>query len=411
MADEQANGPAVSAAPRLARRVKDWQTVARTLGFDTVRMHVVRETGASARVEPTGDASVERWSERRLRAVVSLGNRAATLSTTDVQDDHVIEALTELRTLVEQGAPELFGTAPSVQPGPAPVGPFDALALADPALMPPRVDRLRELAGAVAGSTGRVVSLTGRSLAEAVARPDGATVAMQHTLATARVDTDDGVLAYSTRFLKELPQVADWAETVAQQAKLRTAEPVSLPDTPVRMVTHPAAGVPLIRALVALPLRTRRLSNKLTVWSDPWVARAVGSAPFDTRGQALQAVPLIEGGLQRRRWSSADAAPGNLRVSRGGRALERLVQECDDAILVRRWHAVDIDPESGRMHLVGRGWRVADGKRVQALPAIVVRGSLPELFRSLVQVGSDPFTAGIERTPTLVFEPVVVAAG
>lgn len=412
MPDEQGKGavaPAMAAAPRLARRVEAWQTAARTLGFDAVRMHVVRETGASARVEPAGDASVERWSERRLRAVVSMGNRAATLSTTDVQDDHVIEALSELRTLMEQGAPELFGTAPSAQLGPAPVGPFDALSLADPALMPPRVDRLRELAGAVAGPTGRVVSVTGRSLAEAVARPDGTTVAVQHTLATVRVDTDDDVVTFSSRFLDELPQVAHWIETVAQQAKLRAATPVPLPDAPVRLVTHPAAGVPLVRALVALPLRTRRLSSRLTVWSDPWVARAVGSAPFDGRGQALRPVPLIEGGLQRRRWSPTAAVPGNLRVSRGGRGLERLVQECDDAVLVTRWHAVDIDPESGRMRLVGRGWRLADGKRVQPLPAIVVRGSLPELFRSLVQVGSDPFTGGIERTPTLVFEPVAVA--
>lgn len=412
MANEQGSGPAapaVAAAPRLARRVGGWQTAAGALGFDTVRMHVVRETGALAQVTPAGDASIERWSERRLQVVASVGNRVATLSTTDVQDDDVIAALSELRTLVEQGVPELFGTTPSAQVGPAPAGPFDALSLADPALMPPRVDQLRELAGAVAGPTGRVVSVTGRSLAEAVARPDGAIVAVQHTLATVQVESDDGVLTYSTRFWDDLPQVTDWTDTVAQQAKLRMAAPVPLSETPVRLITHPAAGVPLVRALVALPLRTRRLSSRLTVWSDPWVARGVGSTPFDERGQALQPVPLIEGGLQRRRWSSGDAVLGNLRVSRGGRGLERLVQECDAAVLVRRWHSVDIDPDSGRMRLVGRGWRLADGKRVQPLPTIVVRGNLPDLFRSLMQVGNDPFTGGIERTPTLVFEPVVVA--
>ena len=176
-----------------------------------------------------------------------MGNRAATLSTTDVQDDHIIEPF-RASCAVEQGAPELFGTAPSAS-GAGPGRPVDALSLADPALMPPRVDRLRELAGAVAGSTGRVVSLTGRSLAEAVARPDGTTVAMQHTLATARVDMDDGVVTYRSRFLDELPQVTDWTETVAQQAKL--ARPARATPDAGAVVTHPAAGVPLVRALGA----------------------------------------------------------------------------------------------------------------------------------------------------------------
>ncbi|HCH64784.1 MAG: hypothetical protein CL927_09420 [Deltaproteobacteria bacterium] len=410
---DQADGsasPAIADAPRLARRTMRWRTEALSSGFDAVGLRSVRETTTSVCCEANGASSVGRRSERRLEAEVARGGRTSTLSTTDLSDEQVRSELSSVRTFMERGAPELFGAPVSSRLEPAPVGPFDGLSLTDPTLVRPESDVLLGYAEAISRPATATVAITARTRAEAVARTDGGLVAVRHTRVDVDVHTDHGVMRRSARFWIDLPRPSEWTEMLGQLAMLRLAEPTRLPDAPVRMIVHPSAGPPLVRALVALPLRTQRLSSRLTIWSDPWVSRGVGSLPFDRHGQATLPLPLLEGGLQRRRWLGPGAQPGNLRVSRGGRSLDRLLRESDDAVLVRHWHTIEVEPDSGRMQLVGCGWRVLRGERVHPLPTIVLRGSVPALFGSLVQVGREPYIRGLAHTPALVFEPVRLTA-
>lgn len=405
--ESKALSPAVAGAPKLAGRLDDWLAMAGEVGLSEALMRAGRVREVTLTVEGGEVRELRRHTVRHLEAEVAVGERALALSTLELHGAGVRTRLQEARARLESGAPECFA-ASSARWRAAPVGPFDDLKLLDAGLVEPELDVLRGYAVALARPVDGRVTLTARSIATAIGRSDGARVAVHHTTVTVALHRAGRSVARTSRFLVDLPRPSEWlAEEQLLDATLK-AERTELSGTPRKMVVVPEAGVPLLKALVAQPLKTVRLSDRLSVLADPWVARGLGSTPFDHHGQASRPTPLIEGGQQRRRWPGPSDAVGNLRVSLGGRSLARLVGETDHGVLVRGWKSVAVHPQTGRMELHGYGAVVSNGEPSRAVPHLVVRGTLPELFRGLQTVGSDPWTYHEVRAPTLVFADVAV---
>ena len=399
--------PAVVAAPKLARRAAELVAVARELGFSDAHVRLLRDRRVQAMVHGDALPVSHRGTVRQVHARVVHRGRSLTLSSTDSSTDAVRAQLEAARSLMETSAKELFAGTPPAAKAP-PTGPFDALAASDPALSPADPEAIRGLALALARPTGAHTRVVALARAEAVARLDGARVAWQHTHLDVSLSDGPVRLARRWRTLAAMGPAAGLVERFQARRDWAASPPVALPDTPTRVVVHPEAGGALLSALVRLPLRTRRVSDRLSVLADPWVVGGLGAQPFGPFGGATRPVPLIEGGLQRRRWS-ADVV-GDLRVGLGGRSLSRLVGETDTGVLVVGWRRVDIHPETGRCRLVGYGRTLQDGERSVPVPRVLVEGRLPELFRQLAAIGADPCATGTVRSPTLVFDGVQVGA-
>lgn len=403
--------PSVAAAPRLAARAEEALALVEGLGVDSARVSVRRRRAVTALHGGTEASDLRHSTVRTVEVVLRSGGRALTVSTTDLRPEALQRQLAAAVDLLRQGVPELLAVHGAVPKGPVPVGPFDGLRLVDPDLVPPRSRLGAEHAAVVAEATKARVSLTLSSEAEAVARTDGARVAWSHTHADLRLRRGGVALRRRTRRLADLPPAAALADALSEHHDLQAAPPVPPPSAAERLVVHPEAGGPLVRSLVAAPLRTRRVSERLSVFSDPWLAGGLGSRPFDADGRPTRPVPLVEGGLQRRRWSHDPTLPGDRRLALGGRPLGRLVGETDHGVLVRGWSRVEVAPGTTRLHAVGYGWRLERGARAEPLSRLVVSVDLGELFRHLVTVGSDPWAYGPVHTPALVFGGVPLRAG
>lgn len=400
--------PAISGAPKLAKRAGEVAALVRELGFSAASVRMVRTRTVLAAAQADALPEVHRHTVRQLDATLTWSGRTTRLVTTNLQPEALAAQLQGTLQHLQQGPPELFAPANSSSWRAPPPGPFDALDRVDPALSPADPGVVRGLALALAKPTGATVSVKAVAQAEAVARTDGAQVAGHHTRIDLSMASPHLTLTRSSRRLAQLPVAGRLVDLYQGLAGVQAAPPVALGPAPERLLVHPEAASRLVTALVGLPMRTGRLAERLSVLADPWVAGGLGAQPFDARGQATRPVPLIEGGLQRRRHTARHH--GDLRVALGGKRLARLVGESDRGLVVRGWRRVEVHPATGAMHLEGYGWRVVDGTRAAPVPRMVVSGRLPELFAKLVGVGADPWAFGGARAPTLVFEPVEVTA-
>jgi PmbA protein len=74
--------------------------------------------------------------------------------------------------------------------------------------------------------------------------------------------------------------------------------------------------------------------------------------------------------------------------------------------LVTDWAGGNADPTTGAFSQGLKGHIICDGEIAEPVVGMIVTGSLPGLFASLVEVGNDPFPYASLLTPSLVFENV-----
>lgn len=158
-------------------------------------------------------------------------------------------------------------------------------------------------------------------------------------------------------------------------------------------------------------------SERLDVTDNPLIRRGLGSRHYDGEGISARALPLIEAGHARNLYVDTyygrktemlptTGSSSNIVVQPGEQDLEHLIREAGDGVLITSWLGGNSDPTTGEYSIGIRGHLIEDGEVGQPVGEMNVSGNLLELFSHLTAVGSDPWTYGRYRVPTLVFENV-----
>ena len=178
-------------------------------------------------------------------------------------------------------------------------------------------------------------------------------------------------------------------------------------------------------------LNEKVASNKITIEDKP-LQRNVFARWFDDEGVATYNKPIIQNGvLKTYLYNLTTAAKegvqttGNasrsgakmgistffLHLKPGKKSQEELFKEVGDGVYitdVSGLHA-GLNPQSGNFSLQSTGFLIKNGKRDRGLDVITVSGNLVDLFKDVIEVGSDErvFPSGVACSSVLIKKIVV----
>jgi len=171
------------------------------------------------------------------------------------------------------------------------------------------------------------------------------------------------------------------------------------------------------RSLFQDKLGERIASEKLTVYSDPTLARGMGSHSFDGDGQAATRRTIIEDGVLKTflldvyHARKLDRAPtsgrlANVVVPPGERSHEAIAASFPRAIRVDAFVGGNANSTTGDFSFGIRGQLLENGVPVKNLSEMNISGNLVDLLAGFAEAGNDPWLWSSYRVPTLLFEGV-----
>lgn len=236
---------------------------------------------------------------------------------------------------------------------------------------------------------------------------------------------------FAARHLSDLPTI----EAIAAEVDRRTRERLGAGpiDSGTYTMLLPGRAAGRILGLLGGPISGGALqqhrscldgklgerigSSKLTLIDDPTLPRGLGSRPWD--GDALRSRPreiLVEGvlkqyniGMYHARKLGVEPTSGsrsNWVIPPGERDFAAIAADLPRAIEVTGFLGGNSNGATGDFSLGIRGVLWENGQPVRSLAEMNVSGNLLEIFKQLVEVGSDPWTYSAVRSPTLVFEGI-----
>jgi PmbA protein len=166
------------------------------------------------------------------------------------------------------------------------------------------------------------------------------------------------------------------------------------------------------------------LPKFIDIEEDPWIPRALASAPFDAEGVQTRQRRLIERGvLQGYVLSSYSArrlglettgnAGGvhNLLVKPTAGTLQDLIKDCDEAFVVGELLGQGVNTVTGDYSRGAAGFWVERGAIVHPVHEVTIAGNLKDLFREIQAVGSDIDERGTVRCGAVRVDGLTLAGG
>ncbi|MCB9683569.1 MAG: TldD/PmbA family protein [Alphaproteobacteria bacterium] len=405
---------------------------------DVARTREVTLRRRQGRIETSSEATT-----RSLSVRVWVDGRYGAAATTDLRPEGLPDFVRHLVALTRELEPDPDRRI--ADPALYPAGPGPELDAADPAVaaLDPatREAMLADAASAldadpeVLSASAEIRTADGLLL---VASTNGLATRWQGTRVTVSAQAtvrDSGDRrsedhAWATcRHLEDLPRLAALGEEAARRAKERVGSQQGRTRR-ATMVVEPRAAGTLLRWLVAgaegSALHQGRsfwlgrldepvVSDVLSLTDDPWLPRGLRSRVHDDEGMASGPRAVIEGGALRSPWldttyarklgtSPTNGTPSNLVVRPGERGLDAIVGSVEDGVLVTDWVGGNVSESTGDFSVGLRGFALRGGVRGGPVGEMNASGNLLALFRSLVEVGDEPFRWSPMLSPALVFE-------
>ena len=166
------------------------------------------------------------------------------------------------------------------------------------------------------------------------------------------------------------------------------------------------------------------LPSFIDIEEDPWIPRALASAPFDAEGVQTRQRRLVDGGvLQGYVLSSYSArrlglettgnAGGvhNLLVKPTAGTLRDLIKDCDEAFVVGELLGQGVNTVTGDYSRGAAGFWVERGEIVHPVHEVTIAGNLKDLFHEIQAVGSDIDPRGTVRCGAVRVDGLTLAGG
>ena len=399
---------------------------------------------------------VEREESRDLGLRVFIGRRQATVSASDLSDA-TRARLVERAVAMARLAPEdpWCGLAPQDRLA---RGPFPDLDLYDSTHR--SAEQLEAAAvateaaamavdGVVRSEGGHASSSTSRWRLVTSDGFDGAYHGSGFGLGVGVIAEKDGAMERGgehrhTRHLSDLPGAGAIGAEAGRRAVARTGpRKIASTTAPVIFENRVAMQIlsPLIGAISgpSIARGTSFLKDRLgqavlprgvTLIDDPFRPRGLGSTPFDDEGVAVTRQSIIDDGVLTT-WllNSAAAAqlglastghaarglagpPGvsthSLHLEPGDRNLDGLMADAGTGLLVTSMFGPSLNPNTGDWSAGVSGFWFEAGELAYPVSEVTVAGSLPDIYRRLVQ-GSDLEFRGAFNVPSLMFDALAIA--
>ena len=150
-------------------------------------------------------------------------------------------------------------------------------------------------------------------------------------------------------------------------------------------------------------------SALITVADEPLLRKGFGSRHFDGEGISARRLPLFEGGVLRSYFIDTyygkklgmpptTGGMSNFDWALGKRDKDAIVKDLKEGVVV--------NDTTGDYSFGIRGFLVKNGAIVQPVAEMNMTGNHLELWKKLVEVGSDPYPYSSSRCPSLVFADV-----
>jgi PmbA protein len=166
------------------------------------------------------------------------------------------------------------------------------------------------------------------------------------------------------------------------------------------------------------------LPSFVEIEEDPWIPRALASAPFDAEGVATRRRGLVERGVlqgyvlssysaRRLKLKTTGNAGGihNLVVKPTAGTLEDLIKDCTEAFVVGELLGQGVNTVTGDYSRGAAGFWVERGEIVHPVHEVTIAGNLKDLFREIQAVGSDVDTRGTVRCGAVRVDGLTLAGG
>ena len=236
------------------------------------------------------------------------------------------------------------------------------------------------------------------------------------------------------RFSAEQPSPAELGRRAAERA-LGTLGAAKIKSAVLPLVIENRAGARMVRSLLAA-MTGRALQQKqsfldgklgkevasklLTITDDPLLPRGLASRHFDSDGFAAKKRVVFDKGVlstffiddyyaRKLAVEPTTATPTNLLFGGGAKALDALIAEIKEGILVTGFLGGNSNATTGDFSAGIQGYRISAGKRAEPIAEMNISANLEDFWKKLVAVGNDPWLNAAVRTPTLVFDGVQVA--
>jgi PmbA protein len=158
-------------------------------------------------------------------------------------------------------------------------------------------------------------------------------------------------------------------------------------------------------------------SRLLSVMDNPHVVTGLGSSTFDGEGMATRERPLFDKGVLKNfcldtyygRKLGKEPTSGsrtNLVWPSGSRDVAGLLRAMSKGILVTGFNGGNSNTATGDFSFGIQGQWVEGGKIVAPVAEMNLAGNHLEFWKSLLEVGNDPFVYSSNRRPSLLFDKV-----
>lgn len=424
--------------------------IARRHGADQAEAGVSYEEGLSVTVRMGEVESVERQRDRGLGVTVYTGTRKGSASTTDFSPSGIEDTVRKALSIGSfTAADEYAGLADASLMAVEPRD-LDLYFPSDPDVDVATAIALRA-ENAARGFDARIANSEGATVSSGVGQR---VYANSHGFVggypTSSYSTSCSVVAKSDASLERdywytvsrSPDELETPESVGEQAARRAvqrldARQLSTRKVPVIYPAELAKG--LFGHLIAAIRGTaqyRRASFLLDavgkqvlpafidIDEDPFIPRALASAPFDAEGVTTRQRRLVAGGVlqgyvlssysARRLGLPTTANAGgahNLLVKPTAGSLEDLIAGCDRAFVVGELLGQGVNTVTGDYSRGAAGFWVERGAIVHPVNEVTIAGNLADLFREIKAVGSDVDVRGTVRCGSVLVDGLTLAGG
>ncbi|MFS0772056.1 TldD/PmbA family protein [Sphingomonas sp. 1P08PE] len=414
----------------------------------------------SVRLGNLEDVGRSEGSDLGLRVFV--GNRSASVSTSDLSDD-AIRLLVDRAVAMAREAPE---------DGWAGLAPADRLLHGAPPLLdiddqmcgaaPPTPQELRDLALAAEESARSVPGVTNSEGGGASASRSIWALATSTGFAGSYSTTSYGVSAsvvagqgsamqrdyahHAARRRNALSDPATIGKEAGERAVARV-DPGRLASGPLPVVFDPRVGASLLGHLTGAiggaaitrrtsflleALGTRIFPDTLSVRDDPHRPHGLRSRPFDGEGLPVSPTAIVEDGvLETWLLDSASArqlgleptghaargiaggpgvTTGNLYLDGGRIPLETLLAEVGDGVYVTELIGQGVNGVTGDYSRGAAGFRIAGGVLAGPVAEFTIAGNLKDMFLNMTAANDLVFRYGV-NVPTIRIDGMTIASG
>jgi PmbA protein len=161
-------------------------------------------------------------------------------------------------------------------------------------------------------------------------------------------------------------------------------------------------------------------SKVFTLIDDPFIKGGMGSRLYDGNGIAAKKRMMIEKGVlkefwidwyysRKLDWEPTISGPSNLIIPPGKRSVKKIMKDLGRGIFVNGFIGGNSNSTTGDASVGITGYLFENGEPVQTVAEMNIAGNHLEFWKKVVEVADDPWTYSSWRTPSLVFEDMVVA--